>query len=72
MKPFVQETKEDPNELGPTDSQRPLSATFGLLVVSMIGLTLQIVTIFVPHLQYNSIYPAIAWVCIPTTVLALF
>lgn len=62
MKPFVKETKEDPDELSPTFEPRPLLATYGLLLLSMVGLSLQITTIFVPYFQLNYIYPSIAWV----------
>ncbi|KAF2684468.1 ABC bile acid transporter-like protein [Lentithecium fluviatile CBS 122367] len=61
-KPFVEETKTSPDELRPISSERPLPATWGLLVVSMVGLTLQIITLFLGPVNTYSIYPSIAWV----------
>jgi len=61
-KPFVKEEKENPDELSPPFWSRPLSATFGLLLVSMIGLTMQLLASFLPTFSYDGIYPSIAWV----------
>ncbi|KAF1960533.1 ABC bile acid transporter-like protein [Byssothecium circinans] len=61
-KPFIKESKEEPMELGSAFSYRPVTATLALLLVSMAGLTLQIISIFVPQLQLNSIYPSVAWI----------
>jgi len=64
-RPFIEEKKASPDELSPASAQRPSSGPWGLLVVSMIGLTLQIITIFLPQVSLSSIYPSIAWVRIP-------
>lgn len=61
-KPFIEETKESPDDLVPEPAPRPLFPTYGLLVVCMVGLVLQIVTIFFPFRDLMEIYPSIAWV----------
>ncbi|KAF2105786.1 hypothetical protein BDV96DRAFT_655260 [Lophiotrema nucula] len=60
-KPFIEELKDSPDELALSPRAPPLRATYGLLVVSAIGLALQIVTIFFPVRQISAIYPSIAW-----------
>ncbi|KAF9734776.1 hypothetical protein PMIN03_003396 [Paraphaeosphaeria minitans] len=62
MKSFITEEKESSDELLSTFWRQPLSATFGLLVVSMIGLTMQLLASFLPVLYYSGIYPSVAWV----------
>lgn len=66
-KPFVRETKDAPSDLDADEdaTHRPLTATFGLLVATSIGLTLQILTIFLPFRQPMVIYSSIAWVRVP-------
>ncbi|KAF2877433.1 P-loop containing nucleoside triphosphate hydrolase protein [Massariosphaeria phaeospora] len=59
--PFIKETKEAPDEADEWPLQRGLSATYGLLTVSAVGLTLQIITIFFPYQQLAAIYPSLAW-----------
>ncbi|CAO2652813.1 Nn.00g022240.m01.CDS01 [Neocucurbitaria sp. VM-36] len=62
-KPFVRETMERPDDFH-TDvdsSHQSLTATFGLLMVALIGLTFQIITVFFPIRQITAIYPSIAW-----------
>jgi hypothetical protein len=70
-RPFIEETKTSPDELNSSSPQRPLSAPWGLLVVSMLGLTLQIITIFLPQVNLSSIYPSVAWVGNPVPTLYL-
>ena len=61
-KPFIVEMKESPCDIKPEPTRRPLFPTYGLLAVSMIGLTLQAVTVFFPFRDFTEIYPSIAWV----------
>ncbi|KAF2637494.1 ABC bile acid transporter-like protein [Massarina eburnea CBS 473.64] len=61
-KPFIKEDKEEPTELASAFSCRPITATLGLLLVSMAGLTLQIISMFVPKIHLNSVFPSVAWV----------
>jgi hypothetical protein len=61
-KPFLREIIEKSDELETSSTQRPLSATFGLLVIALIGLTFQILTIFFPLRELVAIWPAAAWV----------
>ncbi|KAF1843379.1 P-loop containing nucleoside triphosphate hydrolase protein [Cucurbitaria berberidis CBS 394.84] len=60
-KSFVRETKEHSNEFEVDTPHRTLTATFGLLTVASIGLTLQIITAFFPLRQITAVYPSIAW-----------
>lgn len=64
MKPFVQETKDSPDDVETEldSSHPPLTATFGLLMVALMGLTFQIIAVFFPIRQIAAIYPSIAWV----------
>jgi hypothetical protein len=61
-KPFIKEEKESSDELGTTFWSLPLSATLGLLVVSMAGLTMQLLASFLPNFSYEGVYPSVAWV----------
>ncbi|KAL5385592.1 hypothetical protein DPSP01_004705 [Paraphaeosphaeria sporulosa] len=61
-KPFITEEKENSDELGSMLWRQPLSGTFGLLVVSMVGLTMQLLASFLPMFYYSGIYPSVAWV----------
>lgn len=61
-KPFIIEGKENPDDLGPEPTRPPLSPTYGLLLVSSIGLASQILTIFFPFRDLAEVYPSIAWV----------
>jgi hypothetical protein len=61
-KPFVQETKEKPDDANQERRYHPLTATLSLLATTSIGLALQIITIFFPDSQVIEVYPAIAWV----------
>ncbi|KAF1980150.1 ABC bile acid transporter-like protein [Bimuria novae-zelandiae CBS 107.79] len=63
-KPFIKEEKESPDELSSISTfwRRPLSATFGLLLVSMIGLKTQILASLLPSFSFGGIYPSVAWV----------
>ena len=63
MKPFVQETKKEVEDLDAASRHHPLAATLSLLVIVGIGLALQIITIFLPERQVIEMYPSIAWVC---------
>jgi len=63
MKPFVQETKKEVDDLDPTFRHHPLAATLSLLVIVSIGLASQIITTFLPERQVIEMYPSIAWVC---------
>ncbi|KAF2180532.1 P-loop containing nucleoside triphosphate hydrolase protein [Zopfia rhizophila CBS 207.26] len=69
-KAFITETKESPDDLAPAPVRRPLFATYGLLLISLIGLVLQIITLFVPFRQLTAIYPSIAWGIAVAVVLA--
>jgi hypothetical protein len=62
-KTFIKEAKESQGDLPATGAYQPWSAMYGLLLVSFIGLTLQLVTIFFPFRQLIAMYPLIAWVC---------
>ncbi|KAJ4363024.1 hypothetical protein N0V83_010142 [Neocucurbitaria cava] len=63
MKPFVQETKDslDDVETELDSSHPPLTATFGLLMVALMGLTFHFIAVFFPIRQIAAIYPSIAW-----------
>jgi len=61
-KPFITECKESPDDLGDVPTQPSLSPTYGLLLVSSVGLALQILTIFSPFRDITEVYPSIAWV----------
>jgi hypothetical protein len=61
-KPFVKETLEASDDVAPMPERRVLPATYGLLVVCLIGLAVQIVTIFFPYRQIEAIYPCVTWV----------
>ncbi|KAF2475657.1 ABC bile acid transporter-like protein [Lindgomyces ingoldianus] len=60
-KPFITETKESLDDLPPVSIQRSLCATYGLLFVALVGLSLQAITIFLPTQQLIAVYPSIAW-----------
>jgi hypothetical protein len=61
-KPFIKEKKERSDELGSMFWSLPVSATLGLLVVSMAGLTMQLLASFLPNFSYEGVYPSVAWV----------
>jgi hypothetical protein len=56
-KPFIEETKASPDELDPPSPNVPAFALWGLLVVSSIGLALQLWAAY-------PVFPSIAWVCL--------
>ena len=61
-KPFIVEDKESPDDLGPESTRPSLFLTYGLLLVSSVGLALQILTIFFPFRDLTEVYPSAAWV----------
>lgn len=58
----MKEEKESQDELNTAFWGRPFSATFGLLSVSMVGLTTQILTSSLPSFSFVGVYPSISWV----------
>ncbi|KAH7121179.1 hypothetical protein B0J11DRAFT_581926 [Dendryphion nanum] len=60
-KPFILEMKQSPDDLLSEPPQRSFSATYGLLLVSTIGLSLQVTSVFFASRQITAIYPSIAW-----------
>ncbi|ORY09507.1 hypothetical protein BCR34DRAFT_602769 [Clohesyomyces aquaticus] len=60
-KPFIVETKDHPDDLAPVASKRTMAATYALLSVSLVGLALQTVTVFLPTRNIAAINPSIAW-----------
>ncbi|KAF2650383.1 ABC bile acid transporter-like protein [Lophiostoma macrostomum CBS 122681] len=60
-KPFIRETKDTSDDLPTSTPPKVLASTYGLLAASVVGLLLQIVTIFFPDQQLAGIYPSIAW-----------
>lgn len=62
-KPFIKEAKESPDDLPSTAGQNTSRATYGLLFVCLIGMSMQALTIFFPSRQLVAVYPTIAWVC---------
>lgn len=63
---FITETKSGPLESDLNPTNHAPFWTYLLLGISLTGLALQIVTIFIPFHQLVAIYPSIAWVCIST------
>lgn len=61
----MQEKKEKLDEFEAPSTQRPWSATIGLLITATIGLTFQTIHVFIPHHESMAILPAIAWVSSP-------
>jgi hypothetical protein len=55
-RPFIEETKASPDELDTPSPHVPAYALWGLIGVSSIGLTLQIIAAY-------PVFPSIAWVC---------
>ncbi|KAF2125145.1 P-loop containing nucleoside triphosphate hydrolase protein [Dothidotthia symphoricarpi CBS 119687] len=60
-KPFVEEPKEILDELDQSNQHQTLSATFGLLALTSIGLVLQIVDVFSSDYQMSAICFTVAW-----------
>ncbi|KAH9868882.1 hypothetical protein J1614_007957 [Plenodomus biglobosus] len=60
-RPFLVETKGSLDEVELTTSNRPLTATFGLLAVTSAGLAFEIVAAFFPSRRPLAVYPALAW-----------
>ncbi|KAF2002299.1 P-loop containing nucleoside triphosphate hydrolase protein [Amniculicola lignicola CBS 123094] len=67
-KPFITEPKQMPDELDPQTVAQP-AAPFGLLIVSLVGLTLQISTVFFPSRDLMAVYPLAAWAMTVTILL---
>jgi len=61
-KSFVEEEKQAPHELGSAFWSRPMPATLGLLITSMIGFAAHMVISFLPTFSIYNVYPTIAWV----------
>jgi hypothetical protein len=61
-RPFIEETKQSSDDL-PTAIYHPsFWVTYCLLVLSLIGLSIQVVAIFIPSRQLTAIFPSLAWV----------
>jgi hypothetical protein len=62
-KPFIQETKEKATtELDGEPKHKMPIATLSLLAIAIMGLALQVMTVFFPARRIIEIYPSIAWV----------
>jgi hypothetical protein len=61
-KPFIQETKEKAADLDGEPKHKTPIATLSLLAIAVLGLALQVMTVFFPTRQIIEIYPSIAWV----------
>jgi hypothetical protein len=61
-KPFIQETKEKAADLDREPKHKTPIATLSLLAIAVLGLALQVMTIFIPTRQIIETYPSIAWV----------
>ncbi|KAF1832529.1 P-loop containing nucleoside triphosphate hydrolase protein [Decorospora gaudefroyi] len=59
--PFLQETKEKTDEVEPLPDRQPLIATFGLLMVALLGLTFQALAALFVMERSMAIYPSLAW-----------
>jgi hypothetical protein len=62
-KPFLQEKKQKTSDEAQEQTHLSLTATLSLLATTLIGLALQIMTVFFPERQVIEVYPAMAWVC---------
>ena len=62
--PFVKEFSPQGAMVSPAPKKRLLGGATMLLVIFLVGLVLQLVTVFYPHLDLNTtaVAPAISWV----------
>ncbi|RMZ73353.1 bile acid transporter [Pyrenophora seminiperda CCB06] len=63
-KPFSREKHEKHDEIEEASVGGSLTGTFGLLAVTAIGLTSQVLNVFFPIRELTAVYPAIAWAII--------
>jgi hypothetical protein len=61
-KPFIEEAKEKATDLEDEPKHPTPIVTLSLLGIVVVGLLLQILTVFFPKRQILEIYPAVAWV----------
>ncbi len=62
---MVKETKDHAYEMDAENTKRPLTATFTLLTLTLIGLTFQIISTFFPEYNEMIAHPSFAWVSSP-------
>ena len=67
MRNFVTEPTPDLDEPQPDASSNGLHYSIALLVVSVAGLSLQIVLILYPSFRYIELFPTLAWVCVASS-----